>query len=113
MERVAFFQNKIQEVLTEYLADLRQPANKDIEFVPIADKEKNHFQIIAMGWDKDERIFNLLFHLDILGDKIWVQEDKMEYSIAERLVDKGVSKKDIVLAYFPDYHRVYTEYAVS
>ena len=113
MERVNYYQNKIQEVLTEYLADLRQPANKDIDFVPISDKEKNHFQIIAMGWEKDERIFNLLFHLDIIGDKIWVQEDKMEESIAEKLVEKGLSKKDIVLAYFPDYHRTYTEYAVS
>ena len=37
----------------------------------------------------------------------------MEYSIAERLVEKGIPKKEIVLAYFPDYHRVYTEYAVS
>ena len=113
MERVSFYQKKIQEVLSEYLTDLRQPANKDIDFVPISDTDKNHFQIIAMGWDKDERIFNLLFHLDILGDKIWVQEDKMEHSIAERLVEKGISKKEIVLAYFPDYHRAYTEYAVS
>ena len=43
----------------------------------------------------------------------WVQEDKMEYSITERLVEKGVSKKDIVIGYFPDYHRPYTEYAVG
>ncbi len=113
MERVIYYQNKIQEVLTEYLADLRQPANKDIDFIPVSDKDKNHFQIIAMGWDKDERIFNLLFHLDIIDDKIWVQEDKMEYSIAERLVEKGLSKKEIVLAYFPDYHRAHTEYAVA
>jgi hypothetical protein len=42
-----------------------------------------------------------------------VQEDKMEDSVAEMLVEKGVSKKDIVLAYFPDFHRQYTEYAVS
>jgi hypothetical protein len=25
-----------------------------------------------------KRIFNLLFHIDIIGDKIWIQEDKME-----------------------------------
>ena len=113
MERVTFFQNKIHEVIEEYLSELRQPINKDIEFMPIDDTNKNHFQIIAMGWEKDERIFNLLFHLDIIGDKIWVQEDKMEYSITERLVEKGVSKKDIVIGYFPDYHRPYTEYAVG
>jgi hypothetical protein len=60
-----------------------------------------------------KRIFNLLFHLDIVGDKIWVQEDKMEYSIAEKLAERGISKKEIVLAYFPDYHRTYTEYATN
>ncbi len=113
MERVTFFQNIIHEVIEDYLSELRQPANKDIEFMPIADTNKNHFQIIAMGWEGYKRVFNLLFHLDIIGDKIWVQEDKMEYSITERLVEKGVSKKDIVIGYFPDYHRPYTEFAVA
>lgn len=113
MERIAFFQNKILEVIEEYLTELQQPSNKDIQFTAITDTQKNHYQIIAMGWEEYKRIFNLLFHLDIINDKIWVQEDKMEFSIAERLVEKGVSKKDIVLAYFPDYHRAYTEYAVS
>jgi hypothetical protein len=92
---------------------LRQPINKDIHFTAISDTNTNHYQIIAMGWEGYKRVFNLLFHLDIIGDKIWVQEDKMEYSIAERLVEKGILKKEIVLAYFPDYHRAYTEYAVS
>jgi XisI protein len=113
MERIAFLQNTILQVLEEYLAELQQPANQHIQFTTIADTNKNHFQIIAMGWEGYKRIFNLLFHLDIIGDKVWVQEDKMEYSIAERLVEKGISKKEIVLAYFPDYHRAYTEYAIS
>ncbi len=113
MERVTYLQNKIHDTLEDYLKDLRQPSNKDIEFIAVEDTKSNHFQIIAMGWEKYKRTFNLLFHLDIIGDKIWVQEDKMEYSIAERLVERGISKEEIVLAYFPDYHRVYTEYAVS
>jgi hypothetical protein len=56
---------------------------------------------------------HLLVHLEIIGGKIWVQEDKMEDSIAEMLVEKGISKKDIVLAYFPEFHRQFTEYAVA
>ncbi|MEN9612099.1 MAG: XisI protein [Bacteroidota bacterium] len=28
-------------------------------------------------------------------------------------LQKGISKQEIVLGYFPDYHRAYTEYAVS
>ncbi len=113
MEIVADFKSKIREVLDDYLRQLRQPANQSIHFEPVIDETGNHFQIVALGWEGDRRVFNLLFHLDIIGDKIWVQEDKMEYSIAEMLVEHGVSKKDIVLAYFPDYHRKHTEYAVG
>jgi hypothetical protein len=113
MERVTFFQRIIQEVIVDYLAELRQPSNQHITFSPVIDTSANHYQIIALGWEGHKRIFNLLFHLDIVGDKIWVQEDKMEYSIAEKLAERGISKKEIVLAYFPDYHRTYTEYAAN
>lgn len=113
MESVIRLEKILLEVLEEYLTELRQPANQTILFAPVIDTAKKHYQIVAMGWEGYKRVFNLLFHIDIIEDKIWIQEDKMEYSIAERLVQKGISKQEIVLAYFPDYHRVYTEYAVS
>ena len=113
MERVNYFQSKIHEAIEDYLVELRQPSDMDIEFISVEDTKKKHYQIIAMGWEGYKRVFNLLFHIDIIGDKIWVQEDKMEESITERLVEKGVSKKDIVIGYFPDYHRPFTEYAVG
>ena len=37
MERVTFFQNKIHEVIEDYLKELRQPSSEDIEFVAIED----------------------------------------------------------------------------
>ena len=62
---------------------------------------------------RNERVFNVFFQADIIQDKIWIQADNNEYSITERLVDKGITKKNIVLAYYPEFHREYTEYAVS
>ena len=106
-------QEKINAVIAEYLKNLRQADNQNIDFQPIIDDKGKHFQLIAVGWEGKQRVFNLLFHLDIIGEKIWIQADKMEESVAEVLVEKGVSKKEIVLAYFPDYHRAYTEYAVA
>lgn len=113
MERIVFLQAKIEQVMKDYLEQLTQPSNSGIRFESIIDKSGQHFQIIALGWENDKRVFNLLFHLDIIDDKIWVQEDKMENSIAEMLVEHGIPKKDIVLAYFPEYHRQFTEYAVA
>jgi XisI protein len=113
MDRIKILQETILTVIDDYLTELRQPSNEHIDFVSITDTKQNHFQIIAMGWEGYNRVFNLLFHVDIIKDKIWVQEDKMEYSITERLIEKGIAKKEIVLAYFPEYHRAYTEYAVA
>jgi hypothetical protein len=113
MDRTTALETTIRQVLTHYLQQLQQPANQHIQFEAIIDSHGKHYQIVALGWENDHRIFNLLFHLDIINNKIWVQEDKMEQSIAELLVEHGIPKKDIVLAYFPDYHRQYTEYAMG
>ena len=47
------------------------------------------------------------------GNKIWIQEDNTEDGLAALLAEKGIAKKEVVLAYFPEYHRKYTEYAVA
>ena len=113
MEKIPFFKMKIHEVIEDFLSEPLHPDDENIEYFSVQDTNKNHYQVIAMGWEGYKRVFNLLFHIDIIGDKIWVQEDKMEYTMTERLVEKGVSKKDIVIGYFPDYHRPFTEYAVG
>jgi hypothetical protein len=113
MDRVAFFKNVILEVLNEQIEFFAGANLEDVKFVPITDEAHNRYQLVALGWDGSKRVYNLLYHVDIIGDKIWVQEDHTEDSIAEKLVAKGVSKKDIVLAYFPDFHRKFTEYAVN
>ena len=84
-----------------------------LSFEPVVDAARNRFQLVLLGWKGDERIYHLIFHADIIGEKIWIQEDKTEESLAEMLVEKGVPKKEIVLAYYPDYHRQHTEFAVA
>lgn len=113
MERIAEIEHILQQTLQEYLKDLQQPANQHLDFVLVADKENKHYQIIAMGWEGYHRIFNLLFHVDVIGNKVWLQEDKMEYSIADRLVENGISKKEIVIGYFPESHRRLSDWAVN
>ncbi len=107
-----FFRSTILQLMNEYADSLALGAD-GIKIEQVVDQEHDRYQILAIGWEGRQRIFNLLFHIEIIGDKIWVQEDKMEDSVAEMLVAKGISKKDIVLAYFPDFHRQFTEYAVA
>lgn len=46
-------------------------------------------------------------------EEILIQHDGTEEGIANRLVDMGVPKEDIVLAFHAPYKRKYTEFAVE
>jgi hypothetical protein len=52
--------------------------------------------------------------IDIINDKIWVQEDATDYDIVGVLEDEHhIPKSDIVLAFYAPYRRPHTGYAVA
>ncbi len=76
-------------------------------------KKKHHYQFLWMGWKGDEQIFNVPIHIEIKDGKIWIQKDNTEDGIANYIVEKGIPKSEIVLAYFSPAHRELTEFAVG
>ena len=54
-----------------------------------------------------------MIHIDIKGDKIWIQHDGTEYGVATELIEAGVQKEKVVLAFKPLEMRKYTEFAVT
>ncbi|WP_375448616.1 XisI protein [uncultured Fibrella sp.] len=67
---------------------------------------------MRVGWLKNHRVHGASLHLDIIGDKIWIQRDGTDRPIADELVEAGVPKEDIVLAFYPENMRAYTGFAV-
>ena len=51
--------------------------------------------------------------LILKNGKIWIQHDGTEIGVANELVEWGVPKEDIVLAYHAPYKRQYTGFAVE
>jgi XisI protein len=114
MDKLKKFRNALLEIMGEYtLEEGQRPNNKGVEFKKIIDDKQHQYQFIQMGWDGLTRVYDLIFHADIREGKIWIQEDSLEESLAERLEEKGVLKRDIVLAYLPEGHRVFTSYAAA
>ena len=54
-----------------------------------------------------------MLHIDIKEGKIWIQHDGTEIGIANELVEMGVPKQDIVLAFHAPYKRQYTGFAID
>jgi len=88
-------------------------AHGDLTCEAIFDRQRGRFVLITVGWDDDERVHHPLVHIDIVGDKLWIQTDNTEHGIAPELVDAGVPKSNIVLAFRPPEVRQHTDYAVA
>jgi len=100
----------VRKMLAEYGA--YKPAHGDIEVQTIFDKERDHYQVVAVGWDKQERIYGCSIHLDIKDEKVWIQANNTELDIGQYLVEMGVPKSDIVIGFQPPFIRKYSGYAV-
>ncbi|MEM9356044.1 MAG: XisI protein, partial [Pseudomonadota bacterium] len=75
-------------------------------------EKRDHYQWLHLGWrDEMLREFGAIVHVDIIGDKIYIERDGTEVGIANELVDRGVPKSDIVLAFHAPYKRKYTDFA--
>ncbi|WP_442923105.1 element excision factor XisI family protein [Microcoleus sp. A006_D1] len=44
---------------------------------------------------------------------MWIERDRAKIGVANELVEAGVPKTDIVLAFYAPYRRPYTEFAVG
>ncbi len=54
-----------------------------------------------------------MIHIDIVDGKLWIQADNTDRAVASELVEAGVPKSDIVLAFRLPEVRKYTAYAVA
>lgn len=66
-----------------------------------------------VGWDGVRRVHGSVVHIDIIGGKIWIQHDGTNRPVAEKLLDAGIPREDIVLGFHPEDLRKYTDFAVA
>lgn len=69
--------------------------------------------LVHEGWEDNRRVHGCIVHAEIRNDKIWIHYDGIEDSITHELVEAGVPKDCIVLAFHPPEVREYTGYAIA
>ena len=79
----------------------------------VTDAGHGHYALMIQGWNGERRVHAIILHIDIKGDKVFVQQDGTRKSIANRLVDEGISPDKIVLCYQPPYVRAEIKFAVA
>ena len=115
MEELADQLMSYQQIVQQLLMDYAQgkPAYGDIEIETIFDVQRNHYQIVHLGWQHKRWVHHCVMHLDIRNDKIWILYNSTEHNIAADLVSLSVPKQDIVLGFYPPFLREMSDYAVG
>ena len=111
MEKIARYRQLIMERLEHYAQF--KPSYGDVEMELIFDKEQDHYQLMTIGWKNYERFHGSVLHVDIHDGQIWIQHDGTESGLANELVERGVPKEDIVLAFYAPYKRKFTGFATG
>ena len=108
------YRNVVIDILSQYAkAPALTTAGNQVEEQLILDTERDHYQILTIGWEEGKRGYYPVFHIDVRNGKVWVQEDATDFDIVGELEKRGVKKSDIVLAFQPQYKRELSGYAVA
>jgi hypothetical protein len=79
----------------------------------VFDEGSDVYLVVVEGWKDVERLHGCMVHVEIKGDKIWVQLDGTEDGVAADLLAAGISKDCIVLGFKSPQSRKYTSFAVA
>jgi hypothetical protein len=77
------------------------------------DRDKDHYEVMHVGWDRTRRVHGSVVHIDIINDKVWIQYNGTTEPVAEELVAAGIPPEDIGLSFHPARIRQNTGFAVN
>ena len=79
----------------------------------IFDRKSGQFLLMDEGWDGFKHIHRVWVHVELRDDKFWVQQDGTQDGIAVDLMNAGIPKERIVLAFQHPSRRQYGEFAAA
>ena len=85
----------------------------NLETKPVFDRQHDRYLLIVNGYEGKKRIHFALIDVEIKEGKFWIHYDGLENGVATYLLEKGVPKTDIVLAFYSPEKRKLTEFAAA
>ena len=77
------------------------------------DRERDHYEVLQVGWNNGRRVHGSIIHIDIRDGKVSLEHNGTDARLGEELVAAGISRNDIVLGFHPAELRSLTGYGVG
>ena len=111
MDKVDHYRQIIQQIIAHHAE--YTPSHGKIETLPICDTKQDNYLLLDVGWDQTGRVYSVIFHLSLREAKVWIERDGLEAGIARELLEAGIPKEDIVLAFYRPERRALIDFAVT
>jgi hypothetical protein len=111
MDKLNRYRDIVKQIINEYAGWF--PRDDDVQTEVVFDPERDHYELLRVGWKDESRIHHSTIHLDIINGKVWIQYDGTNRPVADALLEAGVPHEDIVLGFHPPEVRQYTEFAAA
>ncbi len=109
MDPLDKWREALERILVEHAAV--PYSHGDIRTEVLIDRERGRYLLVDLGWQGVERVHGALVHVDVIDGRFWIQYDGTEDGIATQLVEAGVPRDRIVLAFKHPELRKYTDFA--
>ncbi len=98
MDRIKNYRQILEQIVKRHAGF--QPANGEIETHAVCDREQDEFMVIDSGWnEKGRRIYDVVLHFRLQDGTVYVERDNTDAEVVRELLESGIAKDDIILAY--------------
>jgi hypothetical protein len=111
MDKLTRYREAVKTLILDYAQ--YKPSVGEIEPEVIFDVERDHYELMMVGWRRTARVHGSVIHIDIRNGKVWIQHNGTEGDLGEELMELDVPREDIVLGYRRPEVREYTGYALG
>jgi hypothetical protein len=112
MEKLDRYRALIKQLMAEHAR--YQPSHGEIEPVVVVDDALGRYLLLDVGWDGPRRVHGVILHLRLHDGKVWIEHDGAPPpGAAAALIEAGVPREDIVLAFQPPRARAAAGHAVA
>lgn len=113
MDKMTKYKETVKQILQENVDISRRQPVPGVEKLLIADDQNGHYIWLRLGWKNGKRQNSIVIQARVKDGKIWVEEDWTDIGFVDQLLEAGVPKEDIVLAFHAPEMRQYTEFAAA
>lgn len=98
MDRIETYRQILQNIVRRHAKF--QPANGEIKTHAVIDNENGDYLVIDSGWnEKGRRIYDVVLHFRLQDTTVHIERNNTDAEIIQELLEAGISKDDIILAF--------------